>query len=184
MDHHDRIYISGHNGLVGSTILRLLKSKGFTNLITKSRDELDLTCQIQVRDFFKEHKPEYVILAAAKVGGIHANNIYPADFIYQNIMIETNIINESYKNNVKEIAFLGSTCIYPKNSNQPIKENELLSGFLESTNEPYAIAKIAGIKLCESFNRQHGTDFRSIMPTNLYGINDNFHQQILMSSLL
>jgi GDP-L-fucose synthase len=171
----DKIFVAGHNGLVGSAILRQLLKKGFSNLITCSKKDLDLTNQNAVRDFFKNQKPSYVIIAAAKVGGIHANNNFPADFIYQNIMIEANIINSSYKNNVKRLLFLGSSCIYPKNAKQPMQEDALLSGYLEETNEPYAVAKISGIKLCESYNRQYGTDFRSIMPTNLYGINDNFH---------
>ena len=177
MELSDKIFVAGHNGLVGSAILRLLKERGFKNLLTRSRDDLELTRQDEIMIFFKKEKPDYVILAAAKVGGIHANNSYPADFIYDNIMIQTNIIHAAYKSKVKKLLFLGSTCIYPKLANQPIKESSLLSGILESTNEPYAIAKIAGIKLCESYNRQHNTDFRSVMPTNLYGINDNFHSK-------
>ena len=172
-----KIYIAGHNGLVGSAIFRLLQKQGFNNILTRSRDELNLTNQKQVNNFFKKEKPDYVILAAAKVGGIHANNTYPADFIYQNLMIETNVINSAYENKVKRLLFLGSTCIYPKNVEQPMNEDALLTNVPEPTNEPYAIAKIAGIKLCESYNRQHGTDFRSVMPTNLYGINDNFHHE-------
>ncbi|MDC1418531.1 GDP-L-fucose synthase [Candidatus Thioglobus sp.] len=171
----DRIYIAGHNGLVGSAIVRQLKERGFLNLIMRSHKELDLIDQNQVQVFFKKEKPDYVILAAAKVGGIHANNSYPADFIYKNIMIESNVINSSYENKVRRLLFLGSTCIYPKAAEQPMQEDALLTNVLEPTNEPYAIAKIAGIKLCESYNRQHNTDFRSVMPTNLYGINDNFH---------
>tara|TARA_B100000795_G_scaffold213873_1_gene167553 strand:+ start:1466 stop:2545 length:1080 start_codon:yes stop_codon:yes gene_type:complete len=171
----DKIYIAGHRGLVGSAILRQLQLKGFLNLITRSSDELDLTNQREVKKFFKQQKPSYVIVAAARVGGIHANNIYPAEFIYQNIMIEANIIHSSYENGVSRLLFLGSTCIYPKEVKQPMQEDALLTGRLEKTNEPYALAKIAGIKLCESYNRQYGTDFRSIMPTNLYGENDNFH---------
>lgn len=171
----DRIYIAGHNGLVGSAIVRQLKERGFLNLIMRSHKELDLIDQNQVQVFFKKEKPDYVILAAAKVGGIHANNSYPADFIYKNIMIESNVINSAYENKVRRLLFLGSTCIYPKAAEQPMQEDALLTNILEPTNEPYAIAKIAGIKLCESYNRQHNTDFRSIMPTNLYGINDNFH---------
>ena len=171
----DRIYIAGHNGLVGSAIVRQLKERGFLNLIMRSHKELDLIDQNQVQVFFKKEKPDYVILAAAKVGGIHANNSYPADFIYKNIMIESNVINSSYENKVRRLLFLGSTCIYPKAAEQPMQEDALLTNILEPTNEPYAIAKIAGIKLCESYNRQHNTDFRSVMPTNLYGINDNFH---------
>tara|TARA_B100001248_G_C27393624_1_gene463982 strand:- start:1701 stop:2651 length:951 start_codon:yes stop_codon:yes gene_type:complete len=177
MNFNDKIYIAGHNGLVGSAIFRLLQKKGFNNILTRSRDELNLTNQKQVNNFFKKEKPDYVILAAAKVGGIHANNIYPADFIYQNLMIETNVINSAYENKVKRLLFLGSTCIYPKNVKQPMNEDALLTNVPEPTNEPYAIAKIAGIKLCESYNRQYGTDFRSVMPTNLYGINDNFHPE-------
>jgi GDP-L-fucose synthase len=171
----DRIYIAGHNGLVGSAIVRQLKERGFLNLIMRSHKELDLIDQNQVQVFFKKEKPDYVILAAAKVGGIHANNSYPADFIYKNIMIESNVINSSYENKVRRLLFLGSTCIYPKAAEQPMQEDALLTNILEPTNEPYAIAKIAGIKLCESYNRQYNTDFRSVMPTNLYGINDNFH---------
>ena len=160
---------------MGSAILRQLQLKGFSNLITRSSDELDLTNQREVKKFFKQQKPSYVIIAAARVGGIHANNTYPAEFIYQNIMIEANIIHSSYENGVSRLLFLGSTCIYPKEAKQPMQEGALLTGRLEKTNEPYALAKIAGIKLCESYNRQYGTDFRSIMPTNLYGENDNFH---------
>ena len=171
----DKIYVAGHRGLVGSAILRQLQLKGFSNLITRSSDELDLTNQREVQKFFKQQKPSYVIIAAARVGGIHANNTYPAEFIYQNIMIEANIIHSSYENGVNRLLFLGSTCIYPKEAKQPMQEDALLTGALEKTNEPYSLAKIAGIKLCESYNRQYGTDFRSIMPTNLYGVNDNFH---------
>jgi len=177
MNLNDKIYIAGHRGLVGSAIVRQLESRGFTNLLTRMHKELDLTNQAQVQYFFKQEKPDYVILAAAKVGGIHANNTYPADFIYQNMMIEANVINSAYENKVKRLLFLGSTCIYPKAVEQPMREDALLTGVLEPTNEPYALAKIAGIKLCESYNRQHGTDFRSVMPTNLYGINDNFHPE-------
>jgi GDP-L-fucose synthase len=177
MDLKDKIYIAGHRGLVGSAIVRQLESRGFTNLLMRTHKELDLTNQTQVQNFFQQEKPDYVILAAAKVGGIHANNTYPADFIYQNMMIEANVINSAYENKVKRLLFLGSTCIYPKAVEQPMREDALLTGVLEPTNEPYALAKIAGIKLCESYNRQHGTDFRSVMPTNLYGINDNFHPE-------
>ena len=177
MNLNDKIYIAGHRGLVGSAIVRQLESRGFTNLLMRTHKELDLTNQAQVQTFFKQEKPDYVILAAAKVGGIHANNTYPADFIYQNMMIEANVINSAYENKVKRLLFLGSTCIYPKAVEQPMREDALLTGVLEPTNEPYALAKIAGIKLCESYNRQHGTDFRSVMPTNLYGINDNFHSE-------
>ncbi|BAS67687.1 GDP-L-fucose synthase [Bathymodiolus septemdierum thioautotrophic gill symbiont] len=177
MDKDSRIYIAGHRGLVGSAIVRALKKQGFTNLITRTHKELDLVNQQAVGDFFKQEKPDFVILAAAKVGGIYANNVYPADFIYQNIMIEANVIHSSYKHKVKRLLFLGSTCIYPKAVKQPMREDALLTDVLEPTNEPYALAKIAGIKLCESYNRQYGTDFRSVMPTNLYGINDNFHPE-------
>lgn len=175
MDLNEKIYIAGHNGLVGSALIRELKKRGFKNLLTRSHDELDLTHQTTVDEFFDEEKPDYVILAAATVGGIHANNTYPADFIYQNLMIEANVIHSAYKTKVKRLLFLGSTCIYPREIDQPMSEESLLSDPLEASNEPYAIAKIAGIKLCESYNRQHNTDFRSVMPTNLYGVNDNFH---------
>ncbi|MDC0075430.1 GDP-L-fucose synthase [Candidatus Thioglobus sp.] len=175
MDLNEKIYIAGHRGLVGSAIVRQLKSRGFTNLLMRSHKELDLTNQVSVQTLFKNEQPDYVILAAGKVGGIYANNTYPADFIYQNIMIEANIINAAYECKVKRLLFLGSTCIYPKAIEQPMREDAILTNTLEPTNEPYAIAKIAGIKLCESYNRQHDTDFRSVMPTNLYGINDNFH---------
>jgi len=177
MDLNDKIYIAGHRGLVGSAIVRQLESRGFTNLLIRTHKELDLTSQAQVQAFFKQENPDYVILAAAKVGGIYANNTYPADFIYQNMMIEANVINSAYENKVKRLLFLGSTCIYPKVVEQPMREDALLTDVLEPTNEPYALAKIAGIKLCESYNRQHGTDFRSVMPTNLYGVNDNFHPE-------
>ena len=177
MNLNDKIYIAGYRGLVGSAIVRQLESRGFTNLLMRTHKELDLTNQAQVQSFFAQEKPDYVILAAAKVGGIHANNTYPADFIYQNMMIEANVINSAYENKVKRLLFLGSTCIYPKAVEQPMCEDALLTDVLEPTNEPYALAKIAGIKLCESYNRQHGTDFRSVMPTNLYGINDNFHPE-------
>ena len=174
---NDKIYIAGHRGLVGSAIVRQLKERGFVNLVMRTHKELDLINQAQVKGFFKQEKPDYVILAAAKVGGINANNTYPADFIYKNIMIEANVINSAFESKVKRLLFLGSTCIYPKAVEQPMREDALLTGILEPTNEPYALAKIAGIKLCESYNRQHGTDFRSVMPTNLYGINDNFHPE-------
>jgi GDP-L-fucose synthase len=177
MNLNDKIYIAGHRGLVGSAIIRQLESRGFTNLLMRTHNELDLTNQAEVQDFFKQENPDYVILAAAKVGGIHANDTYPADFIYQNMMIEANVINSAYESKVKRLLFLGSTCIYPKAVEQPMREDALLTDVLEPTNEPYALAKIAGIKLCESYNRQHGTDFRSVMPTNLYGINDNFHPE-------
>jgi len=177
MNLNDKIYIAGHRGLVGSAIVRQLESRGFTNLIMRTHKELDLTNQAQVQNFFTQESPDYVILAAAKVGGIHANNTYPADFIYQNMMIEANVINSAYESKVKRLLFLGSTCIYPKAVKQPMREDALLTDVLEPTNEPYALAKIAGIKLCESYNRQYGTDFRSVMPTNLYGPNDNFHPE-------
>ena len=177
MNLNDKIYIAGHTGMVGSAIVRQLEFRGFANLLVRTHKELDLTIQSQVQSFFQQEKPDYVILAAAKVGGIHSNNTYPADFIYQNMMIEANIINSAYENKVKRLLFLGSTCIYPKAVEQPMREDALLTGVLEPTNEPYALAKIAGIKLCESYNRQYGTDFRSVMPTNLYGINDNFHPE-------
>jgi len=177
MDLNEKIYIAGHRGLVGSAIVRQLKSRGFTNLLMRTHKELDLTNQVSVQTLFKNEQPDYVILAAGKVGGIHANNTYPADFIYQNIMIEANVINSAYEYKVKRLLFLGSTCIYPKAVEQPMREDAILTNTLEPTNEPYALAKIAGIKLCESYNRQHDTDFRSVMPTNLYGINDNFHSE-------
>jgi len=169
-----KIYVAGHRGLVGSALLENLKSKGYHNIVTRTHKELDLTNQLEVAAFFKTEKPEYVFLAAAKVGGIIANNIYRADFIYVNMMIQNNVIHQSYVNNVKKLLFLGSTCIYPKNASQPMKENDLLTNVLEYTNESYAIAKIAGIKMCESYNIQYGTNFISVMPTNLYGPNDNF----------
>ncbi len=171
----DKIYIAGHRGLVGSAIVRRLEARGFVNLIMRTHKELDLTNQVSVQGFFNREKPDYVILAAAKVGGIHANNTYPADFIYVNMMIEANVINSAYEHNVKRLLFLGSTCIYPKAVEQPMREDALLTDVLEPTNEPYALAKITGIKLCESYNRQYNTDYRSVMPTNLYGPNDNFH---------
>ena len=175
--HQDKkIFIAGHKGMVGSAIMSKLIDEGFSNIIKASRDILDLTDQSSVRDFFTSQKIDYVFLAAAKVGGIHANNSNPADFIYENLMIQSNVIKAAHDNGVKRLLFLGSSCIYPKNAKQPITENEILSDHLEPTNEPYAIAKISGIKLCESFNRQFGTDFRSIMPTNLYGYNDNFNE--------
>ena len=177
MNPKDKIYLAGHQGLVGSAIFRMLDDQGFRSIIVRTHKELDLTSQEEVNIFFQKERPDYVILAAAKVGGIFANNKYPADFIYQNLMIQSNVIHASFLSNVKRLLFLGSTCIYPKEVEQPMKEGALLTGLLESTNEPYAIAKIAGIKLCESYNRQHGTDFRSVMPTNLYGINDNFHDK-------
>ncbi len=177
MNLNDKVYIAGHRGLVGSAIVRQLVKRGFTNLLMRTHGELDLTNQTAVQGFFEQEKPCYVILAAGRVGGIHANNTYPADFIYQNMMIEANVINSAYEHKVKRLLFLGSTCIYPKAVEQPMQEDALLTDVLEPTNEPYALAKIAGIKLCESYNRQHDTDFRSVMPTNLYGINDNFHPE-------
>ena len=175
-----KIFISGHQGMVGSALVRLLEKKD-VELITKKRNELDLLNQQDVQSFFKNQKIEQVYLASAKVGGIHANNTYPADFIYENLMIQANVIHSAFLSGVKRLLFLGSSCIYPKNANQPMKEEELLTGKIELTNEPYAIAKIAGIKMCESYNRQfgksHGIDYRSIMPTNLYGPRDNYHPE-------
>lgn len=175
MDKNSKIYIAGHRGMVGSALVRSLVAKGFTNIIHRTSKELDLIRQNDVESFFEKEKPEYVFLAAAKVGGIHANNTYPAEFIYNNLMIESNIIHSAYKYGVKKLLFLGSSCIYPKLSEQPIKEKYLLTGPLESTNEAYAIAKITGIELCKFYRRQYGCDFISAMPTNLYGINDNFN---------
>lgn len=175
-----KIYVAGHQGMVGSAIVRELDKQDHTNIVTKTRAELDLTDQLAVRKFFQEERPDQVYLAAAKVGGIHANNTYPAEFIYQNLMMEANVIHEAYRVGVKRLLFLGSSCIYPKLASQPMKEDALLTGTLESTNEPYAIAKIAGIKLCESYNRQYGcegVDYRSVMPTNLYGPGDNYHPE-------
>lgn len=169
-----KIYVAGHRGLVGSAILKNLTSKGFSNIVTRTHAELDLTNQQAVAEFFAQEKPEYVFLAAAKVGGIVANNTYRADFIYENLAIQNNVIHQSYVHGVKKLLFLGSTCIYPKNAPQPMKEEYLLTSELEYTNEPYAIAKIAGIKMCESYNLQYSTNFISVMPTNLYGPNDNF----------
>jgi GDP-L-fucose synthase len=174
MNKSSKIYVAGHRGLVGSAIVKNLQEKGFTNIVTRTHKELDLTDQIATASFFEKEQPEYVFLAAAKVGGIVANNTYRADFIYANLMIQNNVIHQSYKHNVKKLLFLGSTCIYPKNAPQPLKEDSLLTNELEYTNEPYAIAKIAGIKMCESYNLQYGTNFISVMPTNLYGPNDNF----------
>lgn len=174
MEKSGKIYVAGHRGLVGSAILKNLKSKGYDNIIVKTHSELDLTNQEKTENFFRTEKPEYVFLAAAKVGGIIANNNYRADFIYENLMIQNNVIHNSYKYGVQKLLFLGSTCIYPKNAKQPMKEECLLTDRLEYTNEPYAIAKIAGIKMCESYNIQYGTNFISVMPTNLYGPNDNF----------
>ncbi len=174
MNKKSKIYIAGHRGLVGSAIVNNLKAKGYTNLVFRTHKELDLKDQLAVAEFFETEKPEYVILAAAKVGGIVANNTYRADFIYENLQIQNNVIHQSYVHGVKKLLFLGSTCIYPKNCPQPMKEEYLLTDTLEYTNEPYAIAKIAGIKMCESYNLQYGTNFISVMPTNLYGPNDNF----------
>jgi len=174
MDKNSKIYIAGIYGMVGSAIKRRLQSEGYINIIGHTSKELDLTNQDAVNSFMLSERPEYVFLAAAKVGGIYANNIYPADFIYRNLMVECNVIHSAYKSGVKKLLFLGSSCIYPKYAPQPMKEEYLLSGKLEPTNEPYALAKIAGIKLCEAYNRQHGTDFISCMPTNLYGTNDNY----------
>ena len=177
IDSKDKIYIAGHNGMVGSAIVRQLQTKlnNTAQLITRTHQELDLTNQQQVDNFIAGERPNQIYLAAAKVGGIHANNIYPADFIYQNLMIQANIIHAAHKNNIQKLIFLGSSCIYPKSAKQPMKEEMLLTGILEPTNEPYAIAKIAGIKLCESYNRQYSRDYRSVMPTNLYGPGDNYH---------
>lgn len=174
MELNSKIFVAGHNGLVGTAITKALLSKGYTNLLLKTKSELDLTDTLKVENFFQKEKPEYVFLAAAKVGGIVANNTYRADFIYQNLSIQNNIIYSAYKNKVKKLLFLGSSCIYPKNSPQPMKEEYLLTDTLEYTNEPYAIAKIAGLKMCEAFNLQYGCNFVSVMPTNLYGENDNF----------
>ena len=174
---NQKIYVAGHKGMVGSAIVRALKKKGYTNIIGRSHQELDLTNQADVNVFFQTEKPDQVYLAAAKGGGIYSNNIYPADFIYINLMIESNVIHGAYKHGVQKLIFLGSSCIYPGLSFQPMKEEALLSVYLESTNEPYAIAKIAGIKLCESYNRQYDLDYRSVMPTNLYGPGDNYHDK-------
>jgi GDP-L-fucose synthase len=176
-----KIYVAGHRGMVGSAIIRVLKSEGQTHIVTRTHEALDLTNQAAVCAFFAEVKPDQVYLAAAKVGGIHANSTYPAEFIYQNLMIEANVIDAAFRNGVKKLLFLGSSCIYPKLADQPMREDALLTGQLEPANEPYAIAKIAGIKLCESYNRQygesHGIDYRSVMPTNLYGPGDNYHPE-------
>ncbi len=176
-----KIYVAGHRGMVGSAIVRQLQAKGFTNIVTRTHAELDLTNQHAVQTFFQEERPGQVYLAAAKVGGIHANNTYPAEFIYQNLMMEANVVHHAFQAGVKKLLFLGSSCIYPKMAPQPMAEDALLTGKLEATNEPYAIAKIAGIKLCESYNRQysqsHGVDYRSVMPTNIYGPGDNYHPE-------
>lgn len=180
-DLNQKIYVAGHRGMVGSAIARNLHAKGFTNILTRTHTELDLTNQAQVKAFFEQEKPDQVYLAAAKVGGIYANNTFPAEFIYQNLMMEANVIHQAFEAGVKKLLFLGSSCIYPRMAPQPMAENALLTGTLEPTNEPYAIAKIAGIKLCESYNRQygqsHGIDYRSVMPTNLYGPGDNYHPE-------
>ena len=177
MSKEDRIFVAGHGGMVGSAIVRKLRETGYTNLITRTRTELDLVQQVAVRKFFESERVDQVYLAAAKVGGILANDTYPAEFIYQNLMIEANIIHEAWHADVKRLLFLGSSCIYPRLAPQPMAESMLLTGVLEATNEPYAIAKIAGIKLCESYNRQYDTDYRSVMPTNLYGPGDNYHSE-------
>lgn len=178
---NSKIYVAGHRGMVGSAIVRHLKSMGFNNILTRTHSELDLTNQAAVKTFFENEKPDQVYLAAARVGGIHANNTYPADFIYDNLMIEANVIHQAFASGVQKLLFLGSSCIYPRMADQPMAEGALLTGVLEPTNEPYAIAKIAGIKLCESYNRQygksHGIDYRSVMPTNLYGPGDNYHPE-------
>ena len=174
LDRSKKIYVAGHRGLVGSALVRKLEKEGFTNIITRTHQELDLIRQAEVEEFFEKEKPDYVILAAAKVGGIHANDTYPADFIMKNLQIECNVIDAAYKNQVEKLLFLGSSCIYPKECPQPIKEEYLLSDYLEKTNEAYALAKIAGLKMCSYYNRQYGTNYISVMPCNLYGINDNF----------
>ena len=177
----EKIYVAGHRGMVGSAIIRVLEKQGETNIVTRIHAELDLTNQADVQQFFAQEKPTQVYLAAAKVGGIYANNTYPADFIYQNLMVQANVIDAAFRNGVQKLLFLGSSCIYPRMAAQPMREDALLTGVLEPTNEPYAIAKIAGIKLCESYNRQfgqsHGVDYRSVMPTNLYGPGDNYHPE-------
>jgi len=174
MNKEAKIYIAGHRGLVGSALVRRLQAKGYSNLVMRTHAELDMTDQKAVRGFFASEKPEYVLLAAAKVGGIHANNTYPAEFIHQNLAIQTNVIHEAWRNNVQRLLFLGSSCIYPKDCPQPIKEEYLLTGPLEPTNRPYALAKIAGIEMCHAYNRQYGTRYMAVMPTNLYGPNDNY----------
>ena len=177
MEKNARIYVAGHRGLVGSAISRVLREDGYENILGKSHEDLDLQDQRAVNAFFDSEKPEYVFLAAAKVGGIHANNTYPAEFIYSNLQIQNNIIDACYRAGSKKLLFLGSSCIYPKFANQPMNEDELLNGKLEPTNEPYAVAKIAGIIMCQSYNRQYGTNFMSVMPTNLYGLGDNYHPE-------
>ncbi len=177
MEKEEKIYVAGHRGMVGSAILKKLQEEGFKNIVTRTSQELDLRDQAAVAEFFKSEKPQYVFLAAAKVGGIIANNTYRADFIYENLAIQNNVIHQSYVHGVKKLMFLGSSCIYPKMAPQPLKEEYLLTGTLEPTNEPYAIAKIAGIKMCEAYRAQYGCNFISVMPTNLYGYNDNYHPQ-------
>jgi len=177
LEKNSKIYVAGHRGMVGSAIYRKLQKEGFTNIITKTSSDLDLRDQQAVTDFFQSEKPEYVFLAAAKVGGIVANNTYRADFLYENLAIQNNVIHQSHLNGVKKLMFLGSSCIYPKLAPQPLKETYLLTGLLEETNEPYAIAKIAGIKMCDAYRAQYGSNFISVMPTNLYGYNDNYHPQ-------
>ena len=178
MNHPEpRIYVAGHRGLVGSAIVRALRARGHTNIVTRTHDELELADQAAVRAFFRSERVDQVYLAAARVGGIHANNTYPAQFIYDNLMVQANVVHEAWRAGVRRLLFLGSSCIYPRLAPQPIREACLMEGALEPTNEPYAVAKIAGIKLCESYNRQYGTDFRSVMPTNLYGPGDNYHPQ-------
>jgi GDP-L-fucose synthase len=172
-----KVYVAGHRGMVGAAIVRALRARGHEDIVTRTHAELDLTSQGQVRAFFELERPARVVIAAAKVGGIHANSTYPAEFIYDNLMIEANLVHEAWRSGVRELLFLGSSCIYPRMAPQPMREDALLTGTLEPTNEPYAIAKIAGIKLCESYNRQYGTDYRSVMPTNLYGPGDNYHPQ-------
>ncbi len=172
-----RVYVAGHRGMVGSAIVRALRGRGYADIVTRTHAELDLSDQSAVRDFYAREKVDSVVLAAAKVGGIHANNTYPAEFIYENLMMEANVIHEAWRAGVKRLLFLGSSCIYPVRAEQPMREDALLTGTLEPTNEPYAIAKIAGIKLCESYNRQYGVDYRSVMPTNLYGPGDNYHPE-------
>ena len=181
LDLKQKIYVAGHRGMVGSAIVRHLEAKGYTNIVTRTHAEMDLTNQASVKSFFDLEKPDQVYLAAAKVGGIHANNTYPAEFIYDNLMVQNNVIHQAFASGVRKLLFLGSSCIYPKLAAQPMSEDALLTGKLEPTNEPYAIAKIAGIKMCESYNRQygqsHGVDYRSVMPTNLYGPGDNYHPE-------
>ncbi|MES2149154.1 MAG: GDP-L-fucose synthase [Pseudomonadota bacterium] len=172
-----RIFVAGHRGLVGSAIVRALHAQGLNNIVVRTHSELELTNQLQVREFFETEHVDQVYLAAAKVGGIYANNTYPADFIYDNLMVQANVVHEAYRHGVSKLLFLGSSCIYPRMAEQPIREEYLMNGILEPTNEPYAMAKIAGIKLCESYNRQYGTDYRSVMPTNLYGPGDNYHPE-------